>query len=912
MATHQVDIGVLTIREDEFRAVLDVFGEKVGDGFHAGKVRQYALRYADAGNGERYELGILHQVEQGNGGAQQAATHMLADLDPAMVLVVGIAGGLPRDDLTLGDIVLSTHIHDFTLGAVLLGERETAARGGPVDSTVAATIANLAARERDLGMWTAGLPPKPQVVWNGEDHLYGPEEWRRDVRARLEAHHGVSSIPRGPIFAVGPIASSDQLIKDPDVLLRWRAIARDLLAVEMESAGVYRATREHCAMLAIRAVSDIVGLVRSKEWTTYACAAAAAFARAYLKTRPIAVRGNRPARTPPAGESDSEPVDHTDPVRMAPKRDFAPGYFRKPGTLHLHIDGGTELAVIETWAQRFKERDTPTKLTRVVRSIAGPQRRQLRDTYDTHTPGVERESLEYFTTSLLDPSKYDIATLVEETLVELKNTRGIVIELERVIAVIPDEPPGTHGPRLQGLNGAIRFDTRDTARIEVHFLVDVDRIAGAREPLSLESILEISTRSGIDVGGWFLIERSDVWGYRSNSFASRLPDWEALNTSRLHLHHEIAQQLRRSPSDVTVKVIVEESVGVWKTPATRLGAFKTVPELARWEADTHTASVEPSQRAFWVVTPNFLGDKRDDIQRAMVQNLATDVKYTYFLESFADLQRWRKFRSDLKREEPSIHRSIDRNMTAVLLHSLEHGRPDLEECFLRNPHSSARQGYHLARGRNGEVGSGLPMSPERTTEIVNLLEPLEREAQSRRRLTWLPVPQDSYRFMAYVLITDLTGKELDHEDEQSLRNYDLIVADGVSKHGGEVVKSLFDGYVVVFDDEQEDRCGRLQQVMKCIRHIKARASAAGFHQHRIVVDHADVRRVIRAHGYDCISAAITRGRSVLDKAFGDYVIATTQVKSSWESLCGGDRSVGFAASEMSGYWYMSDVVTPTR
>jgi hypothetical protein len=42
------------------------------------------------------------------------------------------------------------------------------------------------------------------------------------------------------------------------------------------------------------------------------------------------------------------------------------------------------------------------------------------------------------------------------------------------------------------------------------------------------------------------------------------------------------------------------------------------------------------------------------------------------------------------------------------------------------------------------------------------------------------------------------------------------------------------------------------------------------------------------------------------------VIATTQVKSSWENLCGGDRSVGFAASEMSGYWYMSDVVAPTR
>ena len=40
-------------------------------------------------------------------------------------------------------------------------------------------------------------------------------------------------------------------------------------------------------MLAIRGISDIVGLQRAEAWTRFACASAAAFTRAYLRTRPV-------------------------------------------------------------------------------------------------------------------------------------------------------------------------------------------------------------------------------------------------------------------------------------------------------------------------------------------------------------------------------------------------------------------------------------------------------------------------------------------------------------------------------------------------------------------------------------------------------------------------------------------------
>jgi hypothetical protein len=72
------------------------------------------------------------------------------------------------------------------------------------------------------------------------------------------------------------------------------------------------------------------------------------------------------------------------------------------------------------------------------------------------------------------------------------------------------------------------------------------------------------------------------------------------------------------------------------------------------------------------------------------------------------------------------------------------------------------------------------------------------------------------------------------------------------------------------------------------------------------VDNADVRRVIRPHGYDTISTAMTRGRVVLDKTFGNYMIASEKVKSSRQSLCEEDNSVLFVLSEMTGYWYMTN------
>ena len=292
-----VDIGILTIRDDEFRAVLDAFPQKAGTGVYQGARRQYILRHADVATGERYTVAILRQVEEGTGEAQHAARDLIDDLAPKLMLVVGIAGGLPSDDVTLGDVVLGTRIHDYTVEAVSSGQAATyAATGGPIDQAIAAAVAMLAGREDELGDWTAALPSQPAMAWTKAGQAYGPPEWQRELRVKLAHHHG-GSAPRRPIYASGPIASSDRLVKDPTVLFPWITTARNLLAIEMESGGVYRAARERCPMLPIRGISDIVGLPRADAWAKFACAAAAAFTRAFLRTRPVSVGA-------PAGATD--------------------------------------------------------------------------------------------------------------------------------------------------------------------------------------------------------------------------------------------------------------------------------------------------------------------------------------------------------------------------------------------------------------------------------------------------------------------------------------------------------------------------------------------------------------------------------------------------------------------------------
>jgi nucleoside phosphorylase len=332
--TPSIDIGILTIRDDEFRAVLEAFPSKAG--VHQGR-REYTLRYAKTASGARYTVAILRQIEQGNGEAQDAARDLLDDLNPSLLAVVGIAGGLPSDDITLGDVVLSTRVNDYSVEARKTNAEPTySLSGGPIAKAIQARLANLAGREQDLGRWTKKLPARPGVSWKRKEALYGPKHWQQEVKEKLERHFGQEGTSRAPTFVAGPIATSDRLVKDPKVLFPWIQTERHLLAIEMESGGVYRAARDRCPMLAIRGISDIVGFKRNEAWTKYACASAAAFTRAFLRTQPVSPKSSKAAPgeeasagAPLAGDA---PVLDTLYVNLAPLKGYPKTLYVSPAT----------------------------------------------------------------------------------------------------------------------------------------------------------------------------------------------------------------------------------------------------------------------------------------------------------------------------------------------------------------------------------------------------------------------------------------------------------------------------------------------------------------------------------------------------------------------------------------------------
>lgn len=292
----QVDIGIITIREDEFEAVLQRFPEKAETVSFSH--RRYRIRRLELPPTLSYTIAIVRCSEQGNGEAQAAARDFLEDLNPSWLFVVGIAGGVPANEFSLGDVIVSTRIADFTVEAVLKDRsREYALAGGPLHPDVTKLAADIPGMvlDHELDGWNSeaaiGMARPPVVI--ADELFYGDDDWQKDVRAKIE-HHFQKQSPRLPLVTAGPIACSDRLIKETEILRVWLKMARQIQAVEMESAGVYRAVHgRNVPFLAIRGISDVVGYKRHPEWTAYACQTAAAFLFAFLCTGILSSRKSK-------------------------------------------------------------------------------------------------------------------------------------------------------------------------------------------------------------------------------------------------------------------------------------------------------------------------------------------------------------------------------------------------------------------------------------------------------------------------------------------------------------------------------------------------------------------------------------------------------------------------------------------
>jgi nucleoside phosphorylase len=293
----QVDFALITIRDDEYKAALDRFPTEVIARGHS----DYSIAHVDSVDGGIYHVAVVRCVSQGNIKAEKVAGELIRDLQPRWIITVGIAGGVPDRGFTLGDVIISNHIHNFTVSARKMGGETTfSATGGPVHGEVERVIAALRSRpdlidsfwgkpvgcERPLlSERRDSIVARAKAARVGKQKLAEFADYEKKLEESLELHF-VQHGREGPVFDVRPVASSDTLMKDVEIVLHWLNTGRHIAAIEMESAGVYEAARglhSDNPMVTIRGVSDIVGLPRDERWTEYACHSAAAFAYSLIK-----------------------------------------------------------------------------------------------------------------------------------------------------------------------------------------------------------------------------------------------------------------------------------------------------------------------------------------------------------------------------------------------------------------------------------------------------------------------------------------------------------------------------------------------------------------------------------------------------------------------------------------------------
>src|SRR2546423_35186 len=301
MNIEKIDFAIITILPEEYEAIHTRFTPqpfRVSSNQHI-----YGLSLVQTKAGQNCRVAIARTSRSGNDVSQQLANWLINDLDPQMLLVVGIGGGVPDNDFTLGDVIVSSHIHNFDVNA-LKGDEVAYDVTGGIHPMISAITANLYLYQDLLAGWNTEtsigmLRPKLLLTEKSVKEFIDKsvdEAWREKVEKAFQWHFdGIQRGVRAPKFLPGTIASSNTLVRSDAILAHWLQGTRSIRAVEMEVAGVYQAAQQihqQYPVMAIRGVSDIVVFKRDDNWKHYPCKTAAAFVYAFITAGIVEPRGN--------------------------------------------------------------------------------------------------------------------------------------------------------------------------------------------------------------------------------------------------------------------------------------------------------------------------------------------------------------------------------------------------------------------------------------------------------------------------------------------------------------------------------------------------------------------------------------------------------------------------------------------
>ena len=589
--------------------------------------------------------------------------------------------------------------------------------------------------------------------------------------------------------------------------------------------------------------------------------------------------------------------------------DTPSGFFRTPGDIHAHIDGGRNVddivALLQDLGQSSDEYARfPGKFNRISRFAGGPQRddKAFAETYRYHTPGsAQKEDFDSFSTIWLGSGgdiDGDAVPALQRILEVIRDQPNAVVELERVIGILDTngnwreaDPPRIADPRtLEGPEFRDR-PRLTTSTIEIHHSVDIPKRAGesAEEPgLSVDQL-----PTWPHLGGWFLFDKGDRWSYRSSEFVGQNGEYHYAASAG---QRRLSDHLEQFGEPYELHTLVEQVLGIWRGGSRPRDDRFSLPALGAWELEC------PADGHVWVIAANFYGDRSPDVKRAMLENLQENVTYTYFLRTHADLLRLGLLAEDLERAlvadgstVDKAHRTVTEQIRCVLL------APDLAVDDARLTRLLAHDYFlcPLDPDRGGFRLGSSGLSGERVDEddLAYMYEALSPLLEAKihglffsSRESWQPQLSNQT-----VVCTDLEDSAVDQGEQpwlKMLAAYDRVVAREISTFGKKcfVVRPVRNGYLLIFEQASEaaEWSRRLQFGVR--RHNeklgKGYAHSLAIPEQNIALGYGTVSRVLRAHGHDYIGATIDDCIETVERLQGGVIAMSRSFAAQFESHVG--------------------------
>lgn len=261
------DVAVLSVIPPEFKALqkalnIDLRKRIRIDGaiYFEGNVYSQLLQ-----QNIRIILGCADDASQANASAM--ATRMIAEFDPALIVLIGIAAGM-RHKVRIGDVVVPREVVDLTAGVLKDDGRHPRPQSKPWPFAVKQMmhgfdIQEALFHERCREIFGPPIIPPP------------------DKEAEYATH--VTFTPR---VADSPIGSSDNLLKSVGAFAEMLKTHEGIRAAEMEAGGFIKACESHRNprhWLVVRGISDFGDELKDDQFHRLAAAAAAAWLLRFLE-----------------------------------------------------------------------------------------------------------------------------------------------------------------------------------------------------------------------------------------------------------------------------------------------------------------------------------------------------------------------------------------------------------------------------------------------------------------------------------------------------------------------------------------------------------------------------------------------------------------------------------------------------